>query len=155
MQDVEFLLEQLDGFAVDKYLPCVGHDFHVAAFNEKLAVLLPSSENAFHAGREFGDVEGLGEVVVGTEVEAGHLVVERVLGRDDDDAGLLVRGFQLAQDVEAVAVGQHDVQKDAVVFIEFGFHHGGFGIGGGLDDMAVDSQGFFHQFPQTVIVLDD
>ena len=68
-------------------------------------MLLLPSENAFHACGKFGDVERLGEIVVGTEVEARHFVLKRVFCLNDDDTSFFAGILEMAQHVEPVAIG--------------------------------------------------
>ena len=66
------------------------------------------------AGEQLREGEGLGEVVVGAGVQAGHLVVDLVAGGEQQDRGGRPRGAHAAQHLEAVHAGQHDVQDDGV-----------------------------------------
>ena len=63
-------------------------------------------------------MERLGQVVVGTEVQPRHLVLDGILRRKNDDVSVFSALGQFAQQVEAAAVGQHNVEKDAVVLID-------------------------------------
>ena len=65
------------------------------------------------AGRELVRVEGLGDVVVGAEVEALGLIGGRALGgqQDDGDRSALA---ELAHDLDAVEIGHDDVEEDDV-----------------------------------------
>ncbi len=74
-------------------------------------------------------MEGFDEVIVGPELEALDAVVDAVAGGDDDDAiGFIVfaEGFE---DLEAVAVGQGNIEEDAVVIERFNPLQGGVFIG--------------------------
>ena len=58
-------------------------------------------------------MEGLGDVVIGAEIEALGLVGGRALGGQQDhrDGAAFA---QLAHDLDAVEVGHHDVEQDDV-----------------------------------------
>ena len=60
------------------------------------------------------DVEGLGEVVVGPELHGGHRRLRGAVGGHDDDHGLRRGRLHVAQDLDAVPVGQTDVGDDHV-----------------------------------------
>ncbi|NYI95287.1 hypothetical protein HNR12_001564 [Streptomonospora nanhaiensis] len=64
--------------------------------------------------QEFVDVEGLGDVVVAAVGEPGDALGVGVLGGEEDDAQPGQLPAQDAADLEAVAVGQHDVEDDEV-----------------------------------------
>ena len=74
-----------------------------------------ASEERLHAGQQLGHVEGLDQVIVGAEPEAGHAVGHLASGGKHQDgrgdAGLA----KLAAHLEAAASGEHDVQEDQVV----------------------------------------
>jgi hypothetical protein len=77
-------------------------------------------------------VKGFYQVIIGPEVEARHAVIDTVAGRDDEHAGGRIIGFKGAQQVEAVAVGQSQVEQHAVVAVQLYFFVGLGKIGGYL-----------------------
>jgi len=66
------------------------------------------------AGEQLFKAEGLREVVVGPDGEAGQAVVQALAGGEEDDGGTDALGLQPAADVEAVEVGHHHVEHDEV-----------------------------------------
>lgn len=68
----------------------------------------------FDAQLEFLDVERLGDVVVGAQLQAGDAIRALVALSQEDDRDMTgARGLaQLAADCVAVHIGQHDVQHD-------------------------------------------
>lgn len=47
-----------------------------------------------------------------------HFVIERVFGGDDDHARLMSLLLDLAQDVQATTSRKHQVEQDAIIFID-------------------------------------
>ena len=72
-----------------------------------------AAQHGAHARRQLVGVEGLGDVVVGAQVEALGLVARRALGRQQDDRDRAPL-TQLAHDLDAVEVGHDDVEQDDV-----------------------------------------
>ena len=72
-----------------------------------------SAQHGPDAGDELARAERLGQVVVGTELEAEQLVELVVARREHDDRDRRVAA-QLAGDVEAVEPGQAEVEHDEV-----------------------------------------
>ena len=72
-------------------------------------------EQRAHARQQLGELERLGEVVVGAAVEAGDLVGHAGARRQQQDRHLPAARAQLAQDGEPVAPRQHDVEDEQVV----------------------------------------
>ncbi len=66
-----------------------------------------------HPAEQLAHREGLGDVVVRTDLEPDHLVDLGVLGGQQDDRDRAVRS-DLAADVEAALAGHHDVQDQQV-----------------------------------------
>ena len=85
-----------------------------------------STEMGSHTGQEFGETEGLGDVVGGARVEADDHVHLLGTSREHEDREAGPSGQVLAGDVEAVAVGQAEVQKHQIWRL-------GHGSGGGFD----------------------
>ncbi len=70
-----------------------------------------AAANGADAGEEFACVEGLGEVVVGTHLEADDAVdVFAACGEEEDAVG--GGGTEAGEEFEAVDAGEHDVEED-------------------------------------------
>ena len=69
-------------------------------------------------------MERLGQVVVGAQVEPLHLVLDGVLGREDDDVPPYLLPCHLAEQGEPTPSGEHDVQQNAVILIDKNLHIG-------------------------------
>jgi len=63
------------------------------------------------AGEEFAGVEGLGEVVVCTHLEANDAIDVFAAGGEEEDA-VGGGGAEAGEDFEAVDAGEHDVEED-------------------------------------------
>ncbi len=112
-------------------------------------------QDAADAGAEFGQVERLGQIVVGPEFQSFDLVVQRVAGRDDDDPGAAAPLLQLFEQPQSAAAGQHDVQQDAVVVVCGDLVEGRGIVGGLLDDVLFPDQRPDHDLPQGGFVFDN
>ena len=66
------------------------------------------------AGGEFGEVEGLHQIVVGAGVQAVDAVRHLIECREDDDGCYLAAAAQCLEEGEAEAVGQHEVEQHQV-----------------------------------------
>lgn len=131
-----------------QYPRTLGLERHVAQAQRHFAAALAPPQYALDAGQQFGRVEGLGQVVVGPHVEPQNLVVERVAGRDDNHVFALALLLQMFEQLQPVAVGQHDVEQNAVVGIGRQF---GIGLGivrSRLDHIALLCQCPLHNLPQ-------
>jgi len=114
-----------------------------------------AAEVGADAGDEFADAEGLGDVVIGAEVEAGDAVVFGVeAGEDEDGEG---GGFaELTEDVEAVDVGEDDVEEEeGGRWVGLGEGEG-FGAGGGFGDAPAGAlQGEPDEAAESGIIVGD
>ena len=80
-------------------------------------VLLPellALQGVAHHDLELVHVEGLQQVVVGPQLQGGHRRLRGAEGGHDDDHGLRRRRLDVAQDLDAVSVGELDVRDDEV-----------------------------------------
>ena len=99
-------------------------------------------------------MERLGEVVVGADLEADHLVGDLVPGREHDDRHLALLA-DLAADRQPIHAWQHDVQDD-----EVGLHLGEAGdrigsVGDGLDLVTLPAEVDAGQLQDVLLVVDD
>ena len=72
-----------------------------------------AAKDGVDARDELVRVEGLRDVVVGAEAEAGDLSTSEVAGGEEDD-GHAAGGGKGAADLEAVLAGHHDVEHEEV-----------------------------------------
>jgi hypothetical protein len=77
-------------------------------------LLAGASQHRTHPRQQLGDRERLGDVIVGAELEAEHLVGLGRPCRQHDDRRRNRSRPQIAADVEAVLLRQHDVEDDEV-----------------------------------------
>src|SRR4051812_2686417 len=103
---------------------------------------------------ELVGMERLGDVVVGTEVEALRLVGRRTLGRqqDDRDGAPLP---ELAHDLDPVEVGHHDVEQDDVRPDLLGLLERLFAAVGGDDAEALFAEGDRDELRDSGFVVGD
>jgi hypothetical protein len=69
-------------------------------------------------------MEGLGQVVVGAQVQAQYLVIQGIAGGDDEHAVGFIIGFQLFKNVQAIAMREVDIQDDTSIIIEMDLFQG-------------------------------
>ena len=81
---------------------------------EVLLLELLALEGVAHDDLQLVHVEGLDQVVVGPELQGGHRGLRGAEGGHDDDDRLGGGRLDVAQDLDAVAVGQLDVGDDHV-----------------------------------------
>ena len=112
-----------------------------------------AAEHGLDAGDQLLEAERLDEVVVAPG-EAPHGVLGAVAGGEEDDGGAPVLLAPAAADLEAVEVGQHDVEDDEVG-VDLG--DGGHGVparGHGVDVEAGVAQRRFQHAAEVVLVVD-
>jgi len=80
---------------------------------DRLVLAAEAAQHRVDAGQHLLHLKGLGDVVVRSHFETGHLVLQLALGgeHDDGDLGGLPDLFAHGP---AVHAGQHDVQQDQV-----------------------------------------
>ena len=117
VEQVILLAVELEGRAVHLHQVLVRVEGEVAQGDGQVALRYAASDEGLDAGVQLGQVEGFGQIVVRAQFEAIHLVVQRILGGDDEHAVVALEAFQLAQEVEPASARQHDVQQDAVVVV--------------------------------------
>src|SRR5205823_2567367 len=106
----EFLAGPTDGAAA-------GVDLQVVDAEQRAFDGVRAADQGAEAGEQFLQLERLGQVVVGAEVEALDLVLDAAAGGEDEDVGRqgLRAAAPLLQQRQAVLFGQHQVEDDDVV----------------------------------------
>ena len=72
------------------------------------------AHQAFELGEQLVEDHRLHQVVVGALAEGGHRVLDRRVGRDDQDEQLGAEAEQLFQEFQAVEAGELDVAEGQV-----------------------------------------
>jgi hypothetical protein len=93
----------------------VPHSPQVSDRENALGRTRRAAGNGVETGDQLLDEEGLGEVIVGAEVEAFEAFVKFAAGGEEDDREGDLPFAEVAEDAEAVAVWEHDVQDQSVV----------------------------------------
>ena len=106
------------------------------------------------AGEQFGQAEGLGEVVVGPDIETDHAVELSVPGGQDDDSPGIAVLARPATHLEPVDVGQSEVEQEKVDRAACETLECGESVGEPLDRVALALQGPHEGSSDLVIVLD-
>ena len=155
---LELFLGQWSLFAVDADFFL--HDVQYQGFVGQLLghfgyfFLLGAAQHCLDTGRDFSQGEGLGDVVVGSQIESGDGVVFGVLGCDEDDGD--VGGFAVfLQNVghfESRDFSHHDIQQQQVVAADVHFQSF-FGRIGGIDFVSFVFQIELQDFAQIFFVV--
>ena len=83
-----------------------------------------ATDQGLHASEELARREGLGQVVVGAQLQPAHALILRAPGRDHDDRHVAVSA-QLRAQAQAVLAREHEVEQDHVVVVATSFDEGG------------------------------
>ena len=86
-------------------------EHEVVRLQDRARKARPAAQHGSPARHALARVEGLYDVVVCPEVESGDAVFDVVARRDDQDRCRVARGPYRAQNVEAVPVGQVEVEQ--------------------------------------------
>ena len=97
----------------------------------------------------------LGQVIIGTDLQAFDLIIQRMPGGDDDDARLGMLLFQRLDHVQPTATGQGDVHQNTIVFVGARLEHGLIKGRGHLAQEAVLLQILLDRTGQRRFVFDD
>lgn len=108
----------------------------IAALELRRLLRTRPAEDAPQARGELFEVEGLGEIVVRTEVEPLDAVLRRATGREHENGCGVARIAQRAQHGIAVELGQHHVQHDSVEMIVHRKVEPRFTVGDGFHDVS-------------------
>ena len=119
-----------------------------------VVVRLHPAQHALDAGEQLARIEGLGDVVVGADLEADDAVDDVARGRDHDDADVVALA-QEARQRQAVLAGHADVEQDEVgqIALDLGAHRGA--AVGGANVVAVAAQVLHQHRPNARVVVDD
>jgi hypothetical protein len=129
-------------------------DHQRAEIQPLLAILQTATHQRPQPRLQFLHVERLGQVVVGTRLQALHLVLPAVPGGQDQDRQARLLGPGAADQVQAVEPGQTEVHDGDVAGVFGQQVQAGLAVGGQIDPPAGAKQRLGDALPKAVIVLD-
>jgi hypothetical protein len=82
-----------------------------------------SAENRADASDQFTNAEGLGDVIIGAGIEAPDFIDLLASRREDDDRDKRIETTEFFANLEAVRVGQHQIEEHGFGFFLLGEQH--------------------------------
>ena len=158
MQQVELGGGEVNLFVTEEHF--VGVHVQGEGINAQYGVVLfldaaATAQNGTDAGDHLVEGEGLGDVVVTTGTQTGHLVFGGVLCGQEQHGGGGAVFAQAAGHLEAVHAGHHDVQDDEVGIFGVCLFEGFAAVAGGNYFKTGETQGGGEQFKNVELVIDD
>ena len=114
-----------------------------------------AAQDGADAGDDLFESEGLGDVVVTTGTQTGHLVLGGVLCGQEEHGGGGAVFAQAAGHLEAVHAGHHDVQDNEVGVFGVRLFEGFAAVAGGNYFKTGETQGGGEQFKNVELVIND
>jgi len=112
-------------------------ELEIAGAKDRGALGCPASHQRAEASQQLGERERLGQVVVGAGVQTRDAIGDRVPRGEHQDGAPSPRFAQLPAHLEAVQVGQHQIQDDGVVGVLGPEPHGVLATAGDIDRVAL------------------
>src|ERR1700730_9398463 len=117
-QKVVFFPGKVDRFAPDGdgLADEVDHQF----IKDKRAVAFESSSSD-HRGDtrvELRQMKGFAQIIIGAHIKTVDLVINGILGGNDDDSVCFVVGLQFLEHTQPIAVSKRDIEEDTVIVKE-------------------------------------
>ena len=103
--------------------------------------------------QQFFGIEGLGQIIVGARVEAGHLVAPAVAGGQDQHGKSLAGLAPFLQHGDAVHLGQAQIQDHRIVRFGIAQEIAFLAIQGAVDHIAGIAQRLFQKALQILVIL--
>ena len=130
-------------------------EFEIADNDARGAEFVGAAEQGAEAGEEFAEFKWLREVIVGAGIEAFDSVVNTVFRREHQDGRALAAGTYGFADGEPVDAGNHDVEDDQIVIVDFGLVDGVVSVLDGIDGVGLFAQTFGHESCDARVVFDE
>jgi len=113
-----------------------------------------TTDEGLDAGEEFGEGEGLGQIIVATSLESADPVIDGGLGTQEEDGDPIALGAEALDELEAVKTGQHDIDDGGVVGGGGGEIEGGTAVMADIDGEPALTESVGDERSDLGIVLD-
>lgn len=154
-KDIELLLEKGDILAVDRQTTRRLFEPYISGLQGHFSGIDASTGDTAYACSQLRHMKRLGKIVVGSEFEAGDLVVYGIPCRNDDDIQPCILPLYLRQQVKAASVRKVYVQEDTVIRIAGKLVKRRVAVHRILDHIAFTSEGPGHKLLKGQVIFDD
>src|SRR6056297_3250141 len=89
--------------------------------NGLVALMQISAGYSFDACLQLGKLKRLGEVIIGSQLKTIYFIIERIFRRYDNCSRLGFHRFQFPEQIEAVALWDHYINKNHIVTVRHNF----------------------------------
>ncbi|MNY22944.1 hypothetical protein D3C86_1565850 [compost metagenome] len=114
-----------------------------------------AADQRAHAGQQLVHVIGFDDVVVGARVQSGDAVADRVARGGDEHRRAVLACAQIAQQCQAVALGQAQIQQDEVVGVGAQRKFGGVAVLDPVNGIVLRAQAVQYAFTDHDVVFDE
>jgi len=144
---------QVHRLTIDRNALRHGIQAHLA--NRDVIALHRSDATLQHTqpGQKLGHFEGFDKVVIGTAVEACHLVIEPITGGQHEYRQFLVFRSHLFQYTDAIDIRQADIENDDIRFVILDHVQGSLTGTDVIDDIALLAKGLLQALRQGQIIF--
>jgi hypothetical protein len=115
--------------------------------------LIGPAQESLDAGHQLGHLEGLGEIIVGPEVEALHLVAGAGTRCQHQHRNLIARRPSCLQPIAAIAIRQSQIENDRIELAGAERRRGILEPGYAIDRKASMIQAIAHKFGHAVVIF--
>src|SRR4051794_16954242 len=154
LEQLELALGQLDRALAAPDLVRVGVQRQVGDDERRAAPRRPPAQQRPQSGEQLLALERLDEVVVGARVEPFDARLDRVARGEHQDRHVVGRA-QPPRDLDAVELGQSEVEDDEVGVVGRRLVERRLAVAGDAHVVAVQAQGALEDLGDLVVVLDD
>src|SRR5437660_4986930 len=114
LKELEFATREVERATGSRDFPCRGVHFQISSLETKGLRRTTTAKEGADSSKQFGEREGLHEIVVGTEVQAEDSIVDRVAGRQNEHRRLEAPSSKGFQDFQPISTGKHQIQKHQI-----------------------------------------
>ncbi len=154
-EHLELVAGQRHEFAVASHPAAARVERERAEREHRRGQALRAAQQRSHAREQFFHVEGLGEVVVGARVDAGHFLVPEVAGGEQQHRCGNAGSTPALENGEAIDHRQAQVQYDGVIRLHAAQVQGLFTVGCCVHGIACVHHGLREVGAQVRLVLDN
>ena len=115
VQQRELTRRELRTLALHQHFAGGDVQLDVGAADDGVGRAVAPPDDGAHARQQFAKLVGLDQVVVGADVQAGDPVVQAVAGGEHQHRRVVALAARLAQDLDAIALGQAQIEQHAGV----------------------------------------
>ncbi len=112
----QFAIAHCNGLTPDSQVACDRVENDATDLDLGSCIAGPATQDSADTGLQLGVIKGFGDIIISTQIKRTDSIRHLASGGQDDHRSVQITGAMLLKERAAIAIRQHDIEQDKIVF---------------------------------------